>query len=189
MSNGYRFRSIPIGAVDQQLSTDAIALYAAIYTSSETDLTPIRQQGHDCVAGAIAPVGFDSPETYGGHSRPIPRGFFCVHTSAHRMVGRSGKPSGLPVSVGTGLSTRFGLPPVIDSASGRYIKPTEPIMANNQTDGAERYYPHSTQPVRYKTNDRKVVIHPNVARMMDVFDSIMNKQPTAEVIHINRGDS
>ena len=38
MSNGYRFRSIPIGAVDQQLSTDAIALYAAIYTSSETNL-------------------------------------------------------------------------------------------------------------------------------------------------------
>lgn len=38
MSHGYRFRSIPIGAIAQNLSTDAIALYAAVYTAEETNL-------------------------------------------------------------------------------------------------------------------------------------------------------
>jgi len=38
MSSPYRYRSLPIGFADQQLSADAIALYAAAYTSREMNL-------------------------------------------------------------------------------------------------------------------------------------------------------
>jgi len=102
-------------------------------------LTTGFDRAHSCRAGAIVPAGFDSPNHRGGR-KPAFNGaafFASVRSFTLWWIGRGG--ASLPGSFVTGLSTLFGLPPVIDSSVGRYIYHMGAnIMANQQAESANK---------------------------------------------------